>query len=97
MARGGWSSTTRASAERSFGPIQALAESIADNIRAKLVLGHFDMGHKTETSIPFESVVKRWLHTEVLLPIERGIEGALSPNSARSREPGLRAYLVPFF
>ena len=44
-----------------------------------------------------ENFAERWLRTEVWLPIERGLDGALSPNSARSRELGIRAYLVPFF
>ena len=83
--------------KKRIGPDQKLAERVASEIRAKLVLGQFDLGRRAETAIPFDSFAARWFRTEVLLPIERGLEGALSPNSARSRELGLRAYLVPFF
>jgi len=83
--------------KKRIGPDQKLAERVAAEIRAKLVLGQFSLRRESKAAVPFESFAERWLRTEVWLPLERGLDGALSPNSARSRELGIRAYLVPFF
>jgi integrase len=73
------------------------AEKVAEQLRAKLVLGQLDLGEKKVTPYPFDRFAAEWLRLEVQLPSERGIEGALAPSSVRQRAESLRVYLTPFF
>ena len=83
--------------KKRIGPDKKLAERVATEIRAKLVLGQFDMRAKAEAAIPFNRFAEGWLRTQVELPIERGMQGALSPRSRDIHEGNLRRHLVPFF
>jgi hypothetical protein len=60
-------------------------------------IAHFLARQAKEAPISFRDFATRWLRTEVVLPCERNVEGALAPNSVRQRENTLRIYLIPFF
>jgi len=84
--------------KKRVGPDKRMAQDLAKRIQAKLVLGELASGKpKEDDPIPFADFGRRWLRAEVLIPSERGLEGALAQNSVRQREEGLRVYLIPFF
>ena len=74
------------------------AEEIAKKINAAIALGTFSpAAQAAEKAIPFDRFAGDWLRTEVQLPIDRRIEGALAPATARIHEGHIRRHLVPFF
>jgi integrase len=85
---------------RRVGPTEAdkrLAGKIAEQINAALALGQYAPEKSEEQPVPFDRFAKDWVHREVMLPIERGIEGHLARGSARSYELQVRVHLIPFF
>jgi len=88
--------------DRRIGPSnddKRAARKIAEQTNAKLVLGEFHPAEETpeEQPVRFDEFAASWFRTEILIPCERGLAGALSPNSVRQREEGVRVYLIPFF
>jgi len=83
--------------QKRIGPDRKLAERVAKEIRAKLLMGQFDTVRETETTVPFNHFAQEWLRTQIELPIERDVRGALSPRSRDIHEGNLRRHLVPFF
>jgi len=80
-----------------IGPDKKLAERVASEIRAKLVLGHFEMHRKVAATVPFSRFARDWLRREVELPIDRGLEGHLAPGTATIYRLQIDVHLVPFF
>src|SRR5262245_5591104 len=85
--------------KKRIGTDKRTAAEVAKQIQARLVLGEYDDGKRRDSDAPilFRDFATRWLRTEVTLPSERELEGALAPNSVRQRETTLRIYLMPFF
>jgi len=83
--------------QKRVGPDKKLAERVAKEIRAKLLLGQFEVRREVQTPIPFKGFAQDWLRTQVEIPIERKIQGALSRRSGEIHEGNLRRHLVPFF
>ena len=83
--------------KKRIGKDKRLAEKIARQIQAKLVLGEFEMNVPAKVITTFGEFAERWLAAEVVTPFEAGLEGALSRNSMRARCQQVRQHLVPFF
>ncbi len=83
--------------KKRVGKDKRLAEQVARQIQARLVLGEFEMGVPEDQPIPFDEFARQWLRSQVLLPRERGLAEAVAHNTARSREQSVRVHLVPYF
>ena len=83
--------------KKRIGKDKRLAEKIARQIQAKLVLDEFEMNVPAKVITTFGEFAERWLAAEVVTPFEAGLEGALSRNSMRARRQQVRQHLVPFF
>src|SRR5262245_57350585 len=80
--------------KKRVGGDKRVAVEAANLMQARLVLGEYEDGKPSEDApILFRDFAKRWLRTDVELPTDRGVEGALAPNSVRQREATLRLYL----
>ena len=86
--------------KKRIGPAAAdrrAAEKIAAEINARLALGLFQpVSEPKPRPLLFEDYARRWLRSDVELPISRGASGALSPATAELHERHLRLYLIPF-
>jgi len=83
--------------KKRVGPDKRAAEKVARELQARLILGQLDLSGPEERQIKFEEFANRWLRTEVELPRERGLRGALAPNTIRNRKIFIRNHLCPFF
>jgi len=85
-------------AER-YGP--TLADKRKAERRAKRVIEIQRNGklglEKREKSVPFDEFAEKWLRAKVFLPMERGLEGHLSPKTASIRKQMVCLHLKPFF
>jgi integrase len=61
------------------------------------LLGQFEGIREAEIAIPFNRFAQEWLRTQIELPIELDVRGALSPRSRDIHEGNLRRHLVPRF
>ena len=83
--------------KKRVGKDKRLAEQVAKQIQARLVLGEFEIDEPEDQPIPFDLFAGQWLRGQVLLPRQRRLAGAVAYNTARSREQSVRVHLVPFF
>jgi len=79
------------------GANKAVAQRVADQIQARLVLGQFEMSEETEQGVPFGEFADDWFRREISLPHELGEAEALAAKSVQAREQHIRLYLNPFF
>ena len=72
------------------------AERFADEINARLALGQFRPDERAEKcGTPFAAYAAEWLRTEVDLPIERELVGALSVSTAKLHRRHVTMHLNP--
>ena len=72
------------------------AEEIARTINAKLALGEFDPQPSAQPDQPtFRDIADRWFQTEIQLPIERSLDGAVSPKTATLHRTHLDKRILP--
>ena len=79
------------------GRNKSVADRVAEQIQARLVLGQFDIEGDRETPVEFSNFADDWFRREILLPYELGEPGALAGKSVQAREQHIRLYLNPFF
>ncbi len=100
--RGAWWVVThyqRTRQKNRVGPTKAHrreAEQIAKKVNAALALGTFKPhGETIERTITLAAVARRWLRTEIELPLERGLDGAVAPKTAQLHRVHLEKRILP--
>ncbi len=83
--------------KKRVGRDQRVAEQIAKQIQAKLVLGEFDADEPKESEVPFAAFAQDWLWREVELPIERNLRDRLAAGTARVNRLQVDVHLTPYF
>ena len=100
--RGAWWVFTHYQGKRKkkrIGPTKAdkrNAEKIAKKIDAALALGAFRPSDSRECTLTVEQLAARWLRTEILLPLDRGLNGAVAPKTAQIHQNHIKKRIVPF-
>ncbi len=79
------------------GRNKSVADHVAEQIQARLVLGQFDIVEEGDAPVAFAKFADDWFRREILLPHELGEPGALAGKSVQAREQHIRLYLNPFF
>ena len=94
--RGAWYlivHTHRDRTVRRFGPTlidKRRAEKAAEEINHRLALGQYEPRKAQQNGDPFDRFAEDWLRREVLLPLQRGLEGHLAPGTVHSYQNHVR-------
>jgi len=64
-----------------IGPRKERADAVADNLAAKLKTGEITGRPADEKPVPFDEFARRWLRTEIEIPMERGLDDAVAPGT----------------
>ena len=100
--RGAWWVITHYLGKRKkkrVGPTKANkreAERVAKKVNAALALGAFHPSDSRECTLTVEQLAARWLRTEILLPLDRGKDGAVAPKTAQIHQNHIKKRIVPF-
>jgi integrase len=82
-----------------LGPTDAdrrRGERLVREVNRKQVRGELGLEKRKVKPAPFDEFAQRWLRVKVFLPMERGLDGHLSPKTAALREQMVRLHLVDF-
>ncbi len=83
--------------KKRVGTSQRVAQKVAEEIQAKIVLGEFDANEPNESEVPFAAFAQGWLWREVELPIERNLRDRLASGTARVYRLQVDVHLTPYF
>jgi len=73
------------------------AEETVRKVNGALALGTFSLkGDAPKTQLTLAELTSRWLRTEIILPLRRGLEGAVAPKTAQIHENHINKRIKPF-